>query len=253
MAARVSRDAQLDSAPDWSLSPIPRYIQLATLFRNRIGSGEWRVGERIPNVDALAPALGVARETVRQAVGLLVEQGLLESTRAKGTFVRKTTNISVTHTLDINWSSLTMAHDGADLEILERSVARRLPGIDNREGKLARSYRMMRRRHTRDRVPYLVSTFYMDERIYKQVPSRLFASLPTLRILQQFADLKSAKGDQVMTIGSADVEASALLDIPVNAPVGLLRREIKDAHGVIIYLGLGIYRGDALRLEMSMR
>lgn len=253
MAARVSREAQFDSAPDWSLSPIPRYIQLATLFRNRIGSGEWRVGERIPNVDVLAPALGVARETVRQAVGLLVEQGLLESTRAKGTFVRKTTSITVTHTLDINWSSLTLAHDGADLEILSRSVVRRLPGSDRSEGKPQRSYRMMRRRHSRDGIPYLVSTFYIDERIYKRIPARSFSSLSTLKILQQFADLKSAKGEQVMTIGSADVEVSALLDIPVNAPVGLLRREIKDADGVIIYLGLGIYRGDALRLEMSLR
>ncbi len=252
MTKQMAENNQI-GVPDWSLSPIPRYIQLATLFRNRISSGHWRVGERIPNVDALAQSLGVARETVRQALGLLSEQGLLVSTRAKGTFVRHTPSISVTHKLDINWSSLTMAHEGAELEVLSRSSARNLPMNEDIEGKPAQLYRVMRRRHRRSGVPYLLSTFYLDERLYRRVPARQFSVQPTLRILQELTDIEAANGRQIMTIGAADVEASALLDIPVNSPVGLLRRSITDAAGTIIYLGLGIYRGDALRLEMTMR
>ena len=54
---------------DFSRSPVSRYIQLATLFRNRIASGEWPVGSRIPNVDELAAAFAVARGTMREALG----------------------------------------------------------------------------------------------------------------------------------------------------------------------------------------
>ena len=40
---------------------IARYVQLATLFRRRIETGEWRVGEQIPTLEQLVGALGVAR------------------------------------------------------------------------------------------------------------------------------------------------------------------------------------------------
>jgi len=73
---------------DLNRSPVARYIQLATLFRNRISSGEWPVSSRIPNVDELAAEFVVARGTMREALGLLEQEGLLERLRAKGTFVR---------------------------------------------------------------------------------------------------------------------------------------------------------------------
>jgi len=39
-------------------------------------------------VGALVPEFGAARETVRQAVRLLVTRGLVEVVRGKGTFVK---------------------------------------------------------------------------------------------------------------------------------------------------------------------
>ena len=71
-----------------SQSPIPRYIQLATMFRRRIETGQWKVGEQIPTVDTLAVEMGVARATLRQALGLLEQEQMIERLRAKGTFVR---------------------------------------------------------------------------------------------------------------------------------------------------------------------
>src|SRR3546814_1229236 len=66
---------------------IPRYLQLSTLFRRMIASGEWQVGSQIPTVEELAAEYGVARATVRQALGILNGEGLIERYRAKGTFV----------------------------------------------------------------------------------------------------------------------------------------------------------------------
>ena len=60
---------------DLSRSRVARYIQLATLFRNWIASGEWPIGGRIPNVDELALEFSVARGTIREALGVLEEEG----------------------------------------------------------------------------------------------------------------------------------------------------------------------------------
>ena len=69
---------------DFGRSPVALYIQLATLFRTRIATGEWPIGSRIPNVDELASEFAVARGTMREALGLLEQEGLLERREVKG-------------------------------------------------------------------------------------------------------------------------------------------------------------------------
>ncbi|MFX6226298.1 GntR family transcriptional regulator, partial [Acinetobacter baumannii] len=51
---------------DFSRSAVSRSLQLATLFRRRIESGQWPLGSQIPTVDDLASECGVARATIRQ-------------------------------------------------------------------------------------------------------------------------------------------------------------------------------------------
>ncbi|GAA2486578.1 FadR/GntR family transcriptional regulator [Streptomyces gobitricini] len=59
-------------------------------LRDQLTHGEWTVGDRIPTEHELAEQLGVGRNTVREAVRVLVHAGLLESRQGNGTFVRST-------------------------------------------------------------------------------------------------------------------------------------------------------------------
>ena len=59
-------------------SAVARYLQLASLFRARIESGEWEVDSRIPTVEELARDCGVATMTIRQALDILEAEGLIE-------------------------------------------------------------------------------------------------------------------------------------------------------------------------------
>ena len=68
---------------------LPRYLRLAEDLRTRISAGEWQPGDRLPSEGELAAAHDVALGTVRQAVGQLVENGLLERVQGRGTFVRR--------------------------------------------------------------------------------------------------------------------------------------------------------------------
>ena len=66
-----------------------RYGKLALALRDRILQGEWAPGEVIPAESALAQSYGVALGTIRQALALLVEDGMLQRRHGKGTFVTK--------------------------------------------------------------------------------------------------------------------------------------------------------------------
>ena len=66
-----------------------RYGKLALALRDRILQGEWAPGDVIPAESALAQSYGVALGTIRQALALLVEDGVLQRRHGKGTFVTK--------------------------------------------------------------------------------------------------------------------------------------------------------------------
>ncbi|MEM1285753.1 MAG: GntR family transcriptional regulator [Pseudomonadota bacterium] len=65
----------------------PVWRQLADLIRQRVESGAWRHGDRLPTEIELAVHFGVNRHTLRKAVGTLVEDRLLTTVRGRGTFV----------------------------------------------------------------------------------------------------------------------------------------------------------------------
>ena len=94
---------------DLNQSAVSRYLQLATLFRRRVEIGEWAVGARIPTVDELAGEFGVARLTIRQALGQLEHDGIIQRFRAKGTFVRKRRPQDLWCEVRTDWSGMLLA------------------------------------------------------------------------------------------------------------------------------------------------
>lgn len=68
-------------------SPIPVYYQLKEMIKEKITKGTWQVGQCIASERELTEAYGVSRMTVRQALGELVQEGLLVREKGKGTFV----------------------------------------------------------------------------------------------------------------------------------------------------------------------
>ncbi|NUU20370.1 MAG: FadR family transcriptional regulator [Streptomycetaceae bacterium] len=68
--------------------------QVAAQLRAQITSGEWPVGSRIPTEPELVERLGVARNTVREAVRALAHTGLLDIRQGAGTYVIATSELS---------------------------------------------------------------------------------------------------------------------------------------------------------------
>ncbi|MGI5884829.1 MAG: GntR family transcriptional regulator [Candidatus Spyradocola sp.] len=66
----------------------PLYLQLASLIRADIAAGRLRPGDKLPSESELVERYGVGRVTVREALALLVNEGLLLKLHGRGTFVR---------------------------------------------------------------------------------------------------------------------------------------------------------------------
>ncbi|MBS5939975.1 GntR family transcriptional regulator [Clostridium sartagoforme] len=68
-------------------SPIPIYYQLKNDLIAKISEGIWKPGECIASERELCEVYGVSRMTIRQAIGELVQEGILLRVKGKGTFV----------------------------------------------------------------------------------------------------------------------------------------------------------------------
>jgi len=247
------RSAGRRSPVDLDRSAVSRYIQLASLFRRRIEAGDWAIGQQTPTVDDLTAELGVARATVRKALDMLEDEGLIERYRAKGTFVRERPRQQLWCEVATDWSGLLAAREEAVIEVLSDERGFQPPTVTHPIGTLAPSYRRIIRRHARHRAPFLLARLYIDERLSKRVSKKDLQSKTALRLMADIPGLKIKDARQTLIIGSADVETSEQLDVPLNAPIGIVYRSVVDRSGCLVFIGEGLYRGDMIRIDMKLK
>jgi len=225
------------------------YVQLADVFRSEIRSGKWPAASRLPPLDVLSAKFGVALVTVRQAVAMLENEGQLRRHQGKGTYVCDDVHEKkMWLRMESNWESLIHIWEGSKPRVLKVMDTLSSPPLTAHDGTAAPAYRYMRRVHSSAELAYAVIDIYLDRRLYRMAPEK-FNTLMVIPLLETLPGVEIKSARQTLSIASADLETAQLLDIPVNSPVGEVRRVLQDQHGVVIYLGEAVYRGDAVKLE----
>ncbi len=233
-------------------TPIPRYIQLADIFRQRVNKRIWQPGSTLPSIDQLMEEFNVARVTVRQAIALLADEGLLSPQRGRGTFVTSKATARRQLRVETTLGDLVSMYRGDRPEHATLAENISSPVIYERDGIAAQKYFHMRRVHSRDGERYCVISIYVDYRVFRRAPARFRREL-ALPVLTSLPGLKIASAQQTLTISTADVETSRLLGISVNSPMAEVRRVMCAPDRTVIYLAEVSYRGDYIHLEMDLK
>jgi GntR family transcriptional regulator len=247
------RAVRRNPSVDLDRSAVSRYLQLASLFRRRIEAGDWPIGQQTPTVDDLAVECGVARATVRKALDMLEDEGLIERYRAKGTFVRQRPRQQLWCEVATDWSGLLAARDDAVIEVLSDERGIQPSHVPHPIGTLAPSYRRLTRRHARHDAPFLLARLYIDERLSARISKKDLQSKTALKLMADIPGLKIKDARQTLTIGTADVETSERLDVPLNSPIGIVHRSLVNRSGCLVFIGEGLYRGDMIRIDMKLK
>jgi len=232
---------------------MPIYVQLVTLFRRRIDSGEWAVGRQVPTLEKLAAELGVARATIRHAIGYLESEGLIGRYRGRGTFVLKKPELEVWHDIPTDWAELVGTAPDIKHEWLECRRADAPPTPSHPGGRLAPAYQLMRRLHRRNGVPYLIGRAYVERGLFKAIGKRGFDNAVPYRTIHRHLGLRVGRAEQTLLVGTAAMEEAHLLGIPLNAPIVLAYRSVFDRDGVLVHESDGVYRGDFVRVRMRLK
>ena len=236
----------------FSKVPIPRYVQLADLMRQRIAKGVWAPGAILPSIDMLMAEFNVARITVRQATKLLALEGLLSPERGRGTFVTAKAGRKRRLVVETTLHDLVEMYRGDKPDLSNIIESDESPILTESDGLAAPKYFHMRRVHAREGEKYCVVSIYIDDRVFGLAPDRLRHEV-VLPILTSLPGVTIATARQTLNISTADMEVARLLDVPVNTPIGEVRRVLNAPDGTVIYLGEATYRGDYICLEMDLK
>lgn len=232
-------------------SRIPLYLQVASVMRQRIETGEWRAGQKISTLVELEDEFQVARVTIRQAVDMLSKEGLLDCQQGRGTFVSG-------GALDRRWLRLATDWDVLVASIKDNTVKRikvdkppPLPTLKEGEGLLAHEYVYLRSCQFKDGQPYGLVSVHLARHVFERDPHG-FTHRTALSILGSFKDV-AMSAHQTIVIGGANPETADHLRIALGAPTAECRCIVLDAEGVAIYAADISYRADVIKLRVDLR
>lgn len=242
-------------APAFALrpdSPLPLYHQLEQALRAQIESGAWPPGSPIASERELMQAAGVSRATVRQALGNLIGQGLLERVHGRGTFVPQPK-------LEQEMRSVysfaeQMGVRGVQLEdrLLQRH---RVPAAPDVAQLLAIApgaplIHIKRVRLLRG-APLMLDSSYVPYHLCPRLLDDPFES-PLYRMLAERYDLPPLHCTDLLEPVLADEAQSHLLEVAVGAPLMFLERVTFTRRDVPLHLARNFIPGERCRFRVNL-
>ena len=133
-------------------SQSPKYLRLKEEIVSWIAGGRYRPGDKLPSENELSDQFGLSRQTVRQSIGELVQEGWLSREQGKGTFVARlsgerksaggsrTVGLITTYISDYIFPSIVR---GVEAALKDRGYRLLLSSTDNRKDRERESLEMM--------------------------------------------------------------------------------------------------------------
>lgn len=235
-------------------SPIPLYLQLGAWLEGQILDGSLPVGDRIPSEPCLASEFALNRNTVRQAIALLVQKGLVEKQKGVGTFVRRRISLDPVHDLG-RLTSFVDDFDVRDIAVQNRVLAARrehaTPDLAARLGiPPGDPVALVERLRSVDRTPFVLERgFYPYERFAGLLELDLSGSIYQLLLTRFNADLHHSV--QTLRAVRPMREIAAKLSINNTVPCIFIESLAFSADDECLEVLQSTYRGDRYQFRVE--
>jgi GntR family transcriptional regulator len=197
---------------------VPLYHQLRELLTEKIESGEWTPGHQLPGENQLTAEFGVSRFTVRQALGLLERQGLVERKRGKGSFVARPKYV---HNLLLNGAISGVQPQKMTLHAIENvipptQVADEL-GLPSAETTWA-----LRRSIAVSGEPIVFVRSWLPARMFPDLDQHDPGSIALQRLLRIHYGISTLRQRKEIQVTTLDDEEARILQASIDMPALLL-------------------------------
>ena len=231
-----------------------RWQEIAAKIRQAIASGEYPRGSRLPTEAAFASSFGANRHTVRRAIALLREEGLVTPRQGSGVFVSGQPRAY--RLRNRTRFSQTLERQGEDLEMI-------VLGTEHRQAS-----KNEHQQFEIDTVRPLAVHAALGIRLLDGQPVSLFRSLIPSRLAPDFSSALRQYGSITKALESCGIDdytrkSTSLTAVAADATQAghlhcqrgdpLLRSDSVNiiADGTVIEVGTTWFRGDSIRLVID--
>lgn len=232
-------------------SKAPLHNKVERMMRELIEQPAYRNGEFLPKEVDIAEKLGVARNTVRHAIGKLVNEGLLVRKKGVGT---KVAPHRIPTRLD-SWWSFTKEMNARGVDVVNFELDVQLVSADKEVAeamhtkKGTKVVRMSRLRGAPD-GPSLLSVSWFHPRL-KMTGEEDF-SKPLYQMLEEdFGVIVAVSREEISAI-SAEKPLTEKFGVPVGAPLLFRQRMVFDTDGRLVEFNKVYYKGDGFSYSIDI-
>jgi GntR family transcriptional regulator len=204
-------------------APIPLYHQLGDILLAKIRSGEYPAGTRIPPELKLAAAYRIGRPTVRQAIDMLAQKGLLARKRGSGTYVLHRREEIDLFSLDGTTASFHKKGLATTTRMIEAARLERISGNPENpfDGKDAYFFsRLIQVEQT----PVLIEDLYLHPTLFSGIDRIDLMNGSLSEIADERYYMRPESARQSFRIGYLGRERSAVLSVDPHTPVLIVNR-----------------------------
>lgn len=232
---------------------IPLYYQLEKILREKIERGEFGPNDKLPTEEELARSYRVSKITVRHALSVLVNEGLLYRQRGKGTYVSSGEQKISPLRLEGSADDLIAQGLAAQVDVLEKTLVR----AGTRVAEFlqipvgSEVVRFKRVRKEKGIVFSYVINHILAE-IGEQVDPQDLTTLTMLQALDQKVGVPLGRIQQILQARLADMDISQHLGVSLQDPVLHVETDVYFDNGQPLEIVDTFYRADLFRYTIEL-
>lgn len=232
---------------------VPLYHQLYELLRSQIDTGQYKPGEQLPTEAEFAATYKISQVTIRNALNMLMDAGVIYRRKGQGTFVAPTPIAS-------NLTQLVSVEDDfRQRDVSFRVVLMKAAAVPVSQ-KSAQTLQIevgeelvaMERLFLVDDKPICYEGCYLVHRYCAGILSQLPVETPFSTMLAQKYGLIATKSEQIIRARTAGVEHGKLLHMAPQEPVLFIDRVVYSHRNIPFMLTRIFARGDQYELRLGV-
>ncbi len=235
-------------------SPIPYYVQVKDVIRERIKNGTWQVNDQLPSEAELCETFDVSRTVIRQALQELIHDGLIVRRKGKGSFVA-TKKISESLVQKLTGFYHDMVDQGYTpvTRVLSQGI---VPASEEVAGHLGIAIgvpviEIVRQRFV-ENTPILVVTTYLPYALCPKLINDDLSNQSLYALLESKYKLYISHGRRTIQAVPADGTEAQLLEVNKGAPLFRLDSTSYLSDDTPVEYYFAYHRGDRSQFEVEL-
>jgi GntR family transcriptional regulator len=226
----------------------PKYLRIHRDLSDRITSGHWPAGSPLPSQQQLAAEFGVSVMTLRQALQLLADDGLIQTRHGAGTYV------AARYAYDLGGlrsfaADLSAQDAGITTELLAAGTVQPPADVAARLGASGKVLWLRRLRLSGGR-PLIVQTSYLPAALTRVVGLEDLGRRGLYTILAEHG-LAIARADETITPAALGPDDARDLARPRSSPALLSHRVSFTAAGIPVIDDYALLPADSVAITVN--